>query len=261
MRIATPYLLPFRAMVQEPPLLLGGSAVIVTAYLDGLLTDQAISILNGFLDAFWTLAVAGAVGGDSLRPWRSTVADKSDPQEGSGVVSWTLEGCDLDERAVVNLIHLLLAANESTKIREVSIRRLHGAGPLQPLAENPDIENPYPPRWPEARFKEWTSNAFVTDSRRVSMEFSRELTPKEVSDIKTHLLGWSVAAAVGAYAVAPISPMSTYLEPDTEVEVFGTELTWHVHRMRLHPAAIDGLVNVCIAFDRTIAPIIALLID
>jgi hypothetical protein len=74
-------------------------------------------------------------------------------------------------------------------------------------------------------------------------------------------LGWSVAAAVGAYAVAPISPMSTYVEPDTEVEVVGNELTWDLHKMRIHPAAIDGLINVCMAVDRTIAPISALRID
>lgn len=258
--IATPYHLPFRALIHEPPLFRGDRDVTVSAVFDRPLTDEAAAVFNGFMDAFWALALTGALCGDSVPPPASTIGDKSDPVREAASLRWIFTGCDLDERAVVNLVHLLLAACETQPLREVQISSTVYSGPAVPLAEDLRVEDPYPSKWPEVHFPAQIE-PLVTNSRSIFMRFHEEPSPEHVAQIETDFLAWAAAAAVGAYAVAPAAPMATYVEPEMHLDVTGPDVTWGVHKIRLHPAAFDGLYNICLAIDGRITRIRDLLIE
>jgi hypothetical protein len=209
------------------------------------------------MDIFWILAGTGALGGDSVAPWKATIEDKGDPQMSGNLLQWNFAGCDLDERATIHLVNLLLAAHETSALDEVTIAEPNGSRTVRPIPYEPKLENPYPPRWQETPFF-MEVEPLLTDTATVRIHFKHELNSEQVSEISTNFLGWAAAAAVGAYAVAPLSPMSCYIEPDQDVEIDGREMTWGLQKIRLHSAAMDGLTNICLAIDHSIAAIDAL---
>jgi len=252
--VATPYILPFPVLIEPAPLFSKGTDVALTVEMVGVVTDKALEMSDSFVDSFCVLAGTGALGGDAVPPWISTIADKGEARSGPESISWSLKDCRTDDRALVILVNLLLSVHETYPLRRVSVGGSTLARPHLPLSQDPGIQNPYPPRWPAVRFRS-AVEAFTTDSRTLSIDFEREPSEQERSDIETELLSWSVAPTVGAYAVAPVSPMSSYLIPTESVEITGTELLWTLQKVRLHPAALDGLVNVCVAIDHNLVRI------
>lgn len=260
MTIVTPFVLPFPAQLSPPPLFKGGANVVLAVTAAVPLSEDDLMQLDGCVTAFSMLADAGALGGDTIPPWASHLDDMGEPVSTGLVATWNLMGCNLDERAAVILVHLLLGAHEQVPLKSILLGSSASSLRPLPLACDVDRENPYPPRWPSIPF-ELDEEEFLTDSRQVWIRFRKQPAPEEAEAIDDALTSWAIGAGAGAYAVAPFSPLKASLVFPESVEWVDEELAWPLSKVRLHSAAIDGLVNVCVAIDRSIVPIAEMRID
>jgi hypothetical protein len=258
--IVTPYVLPFPAKVSPPPLFSGGASVTLAVTAASSLTEDALMQLDGFVSAFSMLADSGALGGDRIPPWASHLDDTSEPISTGFVATWKLSGCHLDERSAVILVHLLLGAHEEVPLRSILLGSSTSSLAPLPLASDPDLENPYPPRWPTVPF-ELDEEEFLSDSRQVWIRFRKTPTAAEAEAIDDALTSWAIGAASGAYAIAEFSPLRASLIFPETVEWVDDELAWPLSKTRLHSASMDGLINACVAIDHGIVPIAEMRID
>src|SRR4051812_9027169 len=103
--VAMPYVLPFKVMLQAPPLLQAGGPVNLAVEFPHAPSADEIDEVSALLPLFTFLADAGALGGDTIAPWQSTVEDEERTAVSGKRVEWLLHGCRLDERAAVVLAH------------------------------------------------------------------------------------------------------------------------------------------------------------
>jgi hypothetical protein len=249
-----PEMYPFRVFVAPPPLLADGNNVRVIATLSSApAIPDTVTEIDGFVDAFWMLAASGGLSGDLIIPHESQIAEKSDVVVQGNVLTWDLSGCRIDERAVLNLLNLLRFEHLRNRFTAVEIHC--GASKIKPLAVKHRLEDYYPKMYrPPFHL---TVNGPISESVVVNLRLMDVPTPSQVEAFEDELLSWSVAPSVGAFAVPGVAIHATGMIPAQSVEASDTAIIWAIERFRMHPAAIDSLVNCCTALSHRIAAIAA----
>jgi hypothetical protein len=253
-RIATPYVLPFEAYHSSGPLFAIGRDVRVDVELAAPASQAATDALHGVLIAFTQLASTGALAGERIPPWDSKVADHSTPTPVTPThLSWILNGCVLDEAALLILVQLFLDPNVEHPIRRVSVAA-YGSTSMQLLAHDADVESPYPRAYGQIPFT-WTIDDDAMDSPSVTVRFRARPKKAQREDICERLLTWAAATAMGAYPVAPELPRDCGVAIDPDIPFVDTEIDWALMQFRAEPDALLGLVNALAVISHAVAPI------
>ena len=253
-KIITNYELPFTVLAQPAPLLSDGGTVILSVEMQTTPSEKTVGALKIAMMHFSTLAETGAMGGDTIPPWESTLKSYEGPRITGPGVEWTLAGCRLDERALAVLVNLFLVVAEGAPLKKLEIKQAIDPRPCVPLKSDPEWDAPYPPRWKQIPF-DLDFYEEVMESVSIGAEFTKKLTKQEREDIENELLSWAGPASEGAYAIAPVSPMEASMMPDFPISIDDHSLDWSIEKCRADRGALDGLVNVLVAIHKKIAPI------
>ena len=246
---------PFIVRLATEPLFSVGKSVRLTVWPSGEVADADRVQLDGLVDAFWMLASVGGLSGPYIAPAESLISEKHDVTVDGPAFTWKLEGCRIDERAITSLLNLLRFGHAACPLRVVELSYT-GAHLEVPAVDTRRTDYAYPTMAP-APFSV-SIDGPVTESVAVSMTLERPPTADQVEEIEEMLLTWSVAPSVGAFAVAGVPVEAAGLVPHQTVDVSGAEVVWSLERVRLHPAAIDSLVNCCVALSSRVVPLVAL---
>lgn len=258
--VATAYNLPFDMQVQQPPLLSARRTVNLSVTMQAPPSDAALSALKHAVMHFEALTEAGALCGDGIPPTEPALQTIEGPIRTGCTLTWTLRGCHTDERATAVLTNLLLAVAEHHTIDHVSLRLTDDNRPCGQLPWNPDLDDPYPPRWPSLPFHlEFYDE--VMETVHLLVRFRRELVDGEPETIDNELLSWAAAAMEGAYSVAPVSPEAAGMIPDFPIAFDGDAMEWTIEKCRAHRGALDGLLNTLAAVHERVVPIAEVTIE
>jgi|GEM_PF-3473154 len=254
--LATPYLLPYAAAVQPAPLWSGGRTVVLRVTPAAGITQDAIDEYHSVATAFGLLASTGALGPAS--PLQAAQIEWSKPRTSSGAIEWQFMVCHQDERAAVVLAQWFLTSHTTQPLRSLSIAAPGNGSAAVPLVHDPTLRDPYPPAGP-------TPFPIQRDpdpgpSASLYVRFARTLNADEQADVNGTMTTWASACSLGAFGVAPVTP-STHALQFGPVRFFNSEVEFDILRFRAHPAALNGLVNLCVALHFRMAPIDELRLD
>ena len=253
-QLVTAYILPFPVTYHAAPLFAQGVEVQITISLVNPVTQEVIDGYDALITAFVMIASTGALAGDSISPWESMLGEQIGPAVSAQKIAWTLSQCRVDERSLVLLVQQLLMLCEQHPISSVEIRRSTSTDPLVALRCDGKTKVVYPPVWPNHAYALTIDEGFY-DSPNLYVEFTRELSADEQAQIDGEILAWASAVIMGFYPIAPIPPQQCTMLAEDNVTFIDQELEWHMHKFRAHMSALDGLLNVCTAIDKNIAPI------
>ncbi len=253
-KIITNYELPFTVLAQPAPLLSNGDSIILSMEMQTAPSEKTVGALKHAMMHFSTLAETGAMGGDTIPPWESTLENYEGPRITGPCVEWTLVGCRLDERALALLVNLFLVVAENAPLNKLEIKIIGDPRPCIPLKSDPKWDAPYPPCWKQIPFNLDVYEEAM-ESLSIGAEFTKNLTKREREDIENELLSWAGPASEGAYAIAPVSPTEASMMPDFPISIDDHSLDWSIEKCRADRGALDGLVNVLVAIHKKIAPI------
>ncbi|MCP4114961.1 MAG: hypothetical protein GY737_06055 [Desulfobacteraceae bacterium] len=257
----TPYSIPFSVSIQQPPLLVGKAGVLLRVSLKNTANQNSMDNLNSLVTPFVMLASIGALCGDTVNPVDSDLIMTDNPKIITPhTIEWIFNECNMDERALVILVHFLLTAHDEDPITEVAIVRQNSMGKLAPLASDPKMFDPYPPIWPDLPFALDINKDFY-ENFTVIATFKQNIKQDDAATIEGELLTWATAVAMGAYGVAPVSPERCSMLLDESILVFDNEIEWGIIRFRGHPSAIHGLINAFVVIHHNIAPMLEVIVE
>lgn len=217
-----------------------GGTIAVEMRVDPRPGSQVIDDVAAILQTFDQLAQTGALAGDQLDPWDSGI-DSVELTTGP-LIWWRMHGCRLDERAMMLLAHWLQAVRDRGDIVSVAI----GSEPFEDLAQVP--WNPvYPALHCPPGFSIEQSDG-LSGEVRILVEMDRPWDDDETEALDNQLATCATAISMGAYVVAPVewTDGDCLFEPELE-RLDAETVAFHITRFRAHPAAIDALLNACIA--------------
>jgi len=260
MSLYTPYSLPYSVLFEKGSLMSARQDVQIRITLSKDVTPVAVDSLDAMVLPFFLLATSGALAGENISPWTSTIEDKSNPIVKKSAVEWLLKSCNLDERSLVVFSQMLLSIHEECSIREVMFSISGNPQTIQQLTINPRINDPYPGIW---RNLEFSSNIDEEISTEVSIHatFSETLLKEAQDKVEAEISSWIPGLVSGAYGVAPVLPSECVGIPDNEMFFIDNELEWHISRVLAHPSAFKGLVNTFASISYQIMKIDKLLIE
>src|SRR6266699_6883562 len=177
MALTTSYSLPFEVLCEPGALMAGNQDVRVQI---GLMQDADAATADAFgavITPFVLLASSGALSGESIPPWESTIQDDEKITANRREVEWLLRGCNLDEKALPVLAQMLWMAHSSHKIQKVVFSRTPSARNLQRLASDSQCD-PYPGIWGEVPFRV-NIEAEVPSDFNLRLVFSKSLSDEE----------------------------------------------------------------------------------
>ena len=252
---AAPETFPFRVLLGPEPLFSTGGDVRLTASLADACDSAALQQVDGVVDAFWMIASSGGLSGHAIAPEHSQIAEKSDVTVQDRTLTWDLLGCRIDERALLNLLNVFRFIHGWTPLAAIDVGRPDT--PARRTLALTHRADDYYPRMYEPPFRVAVDQP-IGASLSVVAHLVNMPTESQVEAIEEELLSWSVAPSIGAFAVPGVDIQVTGMEPDHSIDVFDNEIQWSMHRVRLHPAAIDSLVNCCTAVSERVARIAAI---
>lgn len=253
--IATAYRLPYRVRYHPPPLFDG--TVDVHVWLTRDADAAATAALDAIVAVFEHLAWTGALSGDAITPWGSSIGPVGRLSATGAHLVWRLEACRFDNSALPILSQLFLLSPAT--VAEIALTKGVTGAPLIVLAEDPRIANPYPAAFalgggvPDI-------DAAASEDVSLFVRFARPLSGEDAATMESALMTWAAAAAMGCYGQAPEPPERCGLTPG-ELTFFADEVELSLHRFRAHGSALNGLSNAVLAFHRSIAPVLELLIE
>lgn len=245
---------PFLVQVSPGPLFSSGGDVDIVASFAVPVPAGVVPEVDGLVDAFCMLASTGGLSGARIRPSESDIRGKSDVDVRENVLHWRLTGCRVDERSLTCLLNLFEFIHARCPVRQLDV---FPPGPpkgqLQPISE---LGLAYPAQ-PPSPFRVIV-NEPIAETVTLTMQFATALDADQIEEVESTLLTWSVAPSVGAFAAPDAEVERSSMIADPEVEVFGNEVTWGIEKFRMHVAAVDSLVNCCVAMADRVAPVVAL---
>lgn len=251
--LATPYVLPYRAAIQPAPLFRGGRTVVLRATPAGQLTTQAQQDFDSLATAFALLAKTGALAGSTATVVRATDLEWSAARVTANNVEWEFNLCDLDERAAVVLAQLFLMTQAAHPLASLTVSTPGNAAAALLLTHDSKLRNPYPDSILPPFALQRDPN--LGDDVSLYLRFVRDLTTDEQEEVDGTITEWATATSMGCYGVAPIAPERCTILFDEGVTFFNGECEWHMQKYRAHPAALNGLVNLCVALHFRVTPI------
>jgi hypothetical protein len=251
--LSTPYSLPFAVRVQRQ-LAHGTHDVSVRIVMDQLASHASAKALHATVLPFLLLLSSGALAGESIEPWTSTVEDWSDPSVQPSTIEWRLASVTCDLRAWVVLAQMLLIDHPKHPIARIDIADARQPNELMEVLRGQTQTNPYPMRWSGIDFavefydeldKEFTA----------CVSFVRPLSGAEQERVGEALFAWAPGLIQGAYGVAPVPPDSCIGLPDRDIVFVDNELEWIIRNFTAHTGAIEGLINVVASLSHQVAQV------
>jgi hypothetical protein len=256
--IRTAFRLPFRAVhpAQAHFFESRGEVVVAFEFEREPTAEQAAkadAILQGFID----LALTGALSGQRIAPGRSRVDAGPVSLRSPRTRACNLTRCRIDDAAVVLLCDMLLRDSDALQLRSFAAS---DGGEMVELAQDPDAWSTYPQRHATLPF-ELDDQEPESGGYTFVLDLAEPLQPEAEGTLGAWLGIWLRSVLAGAYALAPIHPKDNYVEPGDPPVSFATTVEWSVFKLRAHPAAIDGLVNLLASFSDRVQRIVRVTIQ
>ena len=255
MMLSTPYSLPFT--VQYQPELARRthdvSVRIVTSLPPSPDTAQA---LNATLLPFLLLLSSGALAGESIPPWTSTVDSWTTPQIHAASIDWHLTSVTCDLRAWVVLAQMLLVDHPRHSFTRLEIAVAQTPDPFEwaDVLQGDSRINPYPRPWAGIDFSVDLGDDIDKDFT-VCVSFVRPLSEAEQMRVSDEFFDWAPGLINGAYGVAPVPPDSCTGLPDPDIVFVDNELEWIIRHCKAHTGALEGLINVVAAISHQVVQV------
>jgi hypothetical protein len=259
MPLRSRYSLPYTVVYDDGPLMSVGQDIRIRAELNTVATAASVDAMDSLVLPFFLLATSGALAGARIAPWTSTMADKEGPFVRERIVEWTLRSCTVDERSIAMLSQMLLSVYDSAPIARITFSGARQAPGVLRLEDNSQTADQYPGRYSEPGFPV-TGGPEFTAEVVVRVIFDLPPSPEIQKATDAELFSWAPGVVSGAYGVAPVIPDQCTASID-QTEYAKSELTWHMSRVRAHPAALVGLVNVFESVSRRIARVSQMIVE
>lgn len=260
MAIVTPYSLGFDMRIPAPGELRRGADFQLRATLRRAPTDDSVAAYRATLTAWGLLATTGAMGGEQLEAHRSGLDDFGRPVPGATTLDWRLQGVRLDDRAPVVLAHMLRTDHSEHPLARLDLTPVQDPGKVVPLQHDPRASDVYPGLDRSIRFQLQLSDQ-VMETAYVRIELSGVPSEEQRAAIRTELLVWAAAAALGGYGIAPAEPKDSGLVAPDDLEFVDDELEWSLSSFKAHGGAIVALANVVSALHQRVLPVRALAVQ
>jgi hypothetical protein len=253
-QLASAYQLPFAVRYTYGALGSGADLALEWEVLPDQRHDT--EVMRECLAAFAGLAATGALGGGRVK------ADRSGFQlvvEGEQPRHALFKECRLDDGALVVLAHLLLARAGELNLAAIRLAELdRGARTVQVLAE-PAEDATYPEPADPLPFE-----LIDEEPESGALTFTAELAAEALPETEAALIEaaerWRIAVCGGGYALPPLSPEQSYVEPDAPI-AFGRTLEWTMVKLRADDGAIHAAVNLFAALHVRAQRIVTLTIS
>ena len=237
-----------------------GQDLLVRLVLPDEVTSEATDALDAIVLPFFLLATSGALAGENIAPWTSIIEDKSNPVVNGCSVEWLFSSCNLDQRCLIVFAQMLLVGHEEFTFDEVIFSRSDDPQKMQRLVTDLDLVDPYPGIWGNIEFP-FNIDEGISEEISIYVTFSDSPSIEVQEGIEAELSSWSPGFMSSAYGIAPISPDECIGIPDDELIFIDNEMEWHIKRVRAHPSAFKGLVNVFASISHRNLKIDGLLIE
>jgi len=257
--LITPYALPFQVMYQQE-LVAEERNVTVRIVLRDVVSEAATRTLAATVLPFLMLATSGALAGESIRPWTSTIKSWRDPIAHGPTIEWFLTSVSCDLKAWVMLAHMLMADHKTHTIERVEIVDAQHPHQMIDVLTGRSTIDPYPKRWAGIDFP-IDFHRDIEKNFSVYVTFARELSAADKESIAEEFFAWAPGLMCGAYGVAPVPPERCTGFPDEEIVFVDNELEWPIRNFKAHTAAIEGLINVLASVSEKIVRVTELRVD
>ncbi len=253
MMLSTPYSLPF-AVLYQPDLASATRDVTVRVVIGDPASPHAAKALDATLLPFLFLLSSGALAGESIRPWTSTVENWKGPRVQASTVEWSLKSVSCDLRAWVVLAQMLMVDHPKHAIARVEIADARLPNELVEVRQSVSRTNPYPRRWSGIDFTVEFDDELDRDFT-VCVRFVRSLSEDDQKRVSEGLFAWAPGLISGAFGVAPVPPESCTGLPDRDIVFVDNELEWIISHCTAHTAAIECLINVVAALSNQVVKV------
>lgn len=253
MMLSTPYSLPY-AVLYQPDLASATHDVAVRVVMVQQPSHSDTKALNATMLPFLLLLSSGALAGEAMQPWTSTVEDWSEPWCDALAIEWSLTSVTCDLQAWVMLAQMLAVDHPKHLIARIEIADPRSARELIEVQQGASRTNPYPRRWAGIDF----TVAFYEELNKdftVCVSFVRPLSEEEQERVSEEFFAWAPGLINGAYGVAPVPPDSCTGLPDREIVFVDNELEWIIRNFKAHTGAIEGLINVVASISHKVVKV------
>jgi hypothetical protein len=245
----TGYPLTFGVLHPSTPFLSRGRDVRLSVALKESADPGTDATVERALATFVAFANTGGLAGTSLDPGSSGVTAYNREPSASEELVFRLTRCRIDDRSLVTLCDLLLHDAIAPHVREVVVRS--DGQNLIPLGTDfRRLFEAHPGRFEPLPFQ-------VVDEEPESgtcvftLTLAAPITVTGRAALQSRFDAWCAFVRAGGFALPPIPPAENYVEPDDPLVDFDDIVEWTVFKLRAHPAAIDAIVNIVVAFHAT----------
>lgn len=259
MTLRSPYELPFQTMYSQD---LGASTrdIIIRIHQAQIVSVDAAEAFDSIVIPFLLMMTSGAMAGESIPPWTSTVESWEGPVMQGSTLEWSLTSVTCDPQAWVMLAQMLQIDHKDHAIARIDILDPVRSQPMLEVATGISRINPYPNRWAGIRFPiDFYSD--LPKSFTVYVEFSQHLSEEDKERIHEECGAWAPGLIIGAYGVAPVPPDKCTGYPDEEIVFVDNALEWSFNRFKAHTGAIEGLINVLASISQKIVQVTQVRVD
>jgi hypothetical protein len=260
MALVTAYALPFAVRAPARGELASAENHVLRMQMKGAVTPEAMTAHGATVTAWGVLAATGAMCGAAIEAHTSGMDDFSRPTATSTGLEWSLSGVRLDDRAMIVLAQMLLSDWSKHPFVRLELLPVRDPGLAQTIQIDRNAWDVYPGLDRSLRFRHRIASS-VMGSGRLQVRFAAVPDDAQTTTIANRLLTWAGVTSLGAYAIAPAAPLECGMVPETELEFVDDELDWPLPQFRAHAGAVVALVNVASAIDRTVLPIVELLVE
>ncbi len=221
------------------------------------MSNEDAETLQNYVFPFWLLASGGALAGDGVPPERSS-CEQPTFSSNDRTACFLFEQCELDERASLCLLSLLLVVHEEVPLSRV---RIHASGlSHSAVPSDPGLDNPYPGMPARPPFA-LTIEDSESDVRTLHVTWKQELDEAQREQVNAELGGFGASLLAGAFGVAPVSPSECSCTPSENAEWDGPHMSWVMEDCRFHWAALECLLTLCASLAQRIAAIAEVVIE
>ncbi len=251
--LSTPYSLPYVVRVQ-PELAYGTHDVSIRVVMARPASHESAEALNATVLPFLLLLSSGALAGESIQPWTSTVENWSEPLVHAATIEWRLSSVTCDLRAWVVLAQMLLIDHPDHPISHIEIMDPRRPNELIEVLQRQTRTNPYPRQWSGINFPVDLHDE-IDKEFTVCVSFTRPVSETEQARINGAFFDWAPGLIQGAYGVAPVPPDRCIGIPDPKVLFIDNELEWIIRSFKAHTFAIVGLINVVASISHQVVQV------
>jgi len=208
---------------------------------------EAEANLGESLTVFCELAATGGLCGAGIEPGASSTRWVDCPPETRATLIAELQGCDLDDAALIVLCDLLLRDHARNHLVQL---QMDNGRPPQRLLYLPDEANPYPGLASKLPFR-FHDEEPEGGGLLIRVEFRRNVVDEDLLLIQRVVDTLCKAVLSGAFCLPPTAPDQNYLESESLVW-FEDTVEWPIGKLRADPACLSCFVNALAAQARAL---------